>query len=723
MSFLFGDLLLNVDDSHTGAAQSSNATSSGVAPGVAEISSASETAGLEPAGAQPALPSPAVPSSAVKPELAGGGRTNLILAVTAFVLALIGAFYFKALKSLLDGAVFFGAAIAAFLVLTLRDEASRSDKAAPSFFHRALASIRGNPVRYALVIFSLVLAYTGVRMLRTKAGNQQYWDVFWVWVGSFVCYAAAFVRVQRPALGSWWRTYRLEVVFVLGLTGVAAVLRFAKLGEIPNIVGGDEGQIGLMAQSVLNGELNNMLATMFGHSTLYLYLIAMFIKSGGVANAQTLRITAALAGTLTVPAVYIFARRFFNWRVAVVAASLVTVSHFHLHFSRIVVAGSIQDALFATIAFYLFLSGLENRSATRLTLSGLVMGLHIYIYMGARLVILFIPVYLVALLITNPKLVRENLGNLLIFAGMLMVVAAPMGLWAIQHPADFNARANQIGVIQSGWLNQETLRLNRSKLGILLTLLAQAFLTVNYYPATAFYNATLPILDYLTGAVFVLGLAYSLAHVTDRRHLLLNGWFWSAVVVGGALVVLPAAAAYRILIMFPVVCVFVGLAWDRLAELGSKSMASPRLGAGIATAIFILLFSVLNLRAYFVDYGPSCRYEDWGTRFASYMGDALGKAGPNYKAYLLGYPHIWYGIHPSVDYLSGKIPISDIKEPLANANSFQSPGGKAIFFFTPDREGELVWVRQAAPGGEVRRISDCGNPMMTIYQVDSASPQ
>ena len=276
---------------------------------------------------------------------------------------------------------------------------------------------------------------------------------------------------------------------------------------------------------------------------------------------------------------------------------------------------------------------------------------------------------------------------------------------------------NQIGVFQSGWLDQEAIKLNQTKSHILLNLFAQAILTVNYYPAIAFYNSTLPMLDILTGAMFVLGLVYSLVRTCDRRYLLLNGWFWSGIVVGGALVILPATSAYRILVIFPAVCMFVGLGWDRLVKLGARATAFPRLAAASLTAVFIIAFSILNVRAYFVDYGPSCSYEDWGTRFASYMGQALGEAGPSNKAYLLGYPRIWYGIHPSVDYLSGKTPITDIKQPLTGPMAFASQDGRAIFFFTPDREHELDWVKQSMPGGEVRRIYDCGSLILTIYRV------
>ncbi|MCU0503586.1 MAG: glycosyltransferase family 39 protein [Anaerolineae bacterium] len=465
-----------------------------------------------------------------------------------------------------------------------------------------------------------------------------------------------------------------------------------------------------------------MMATTFGHSTLYLFIIAALMKLSDI-GPFGLRLTSAIAGALTVPALYVLTRHMFNVRTAFVAAALLAVSHLHLHFSRIVVAGGIQDALFATIAFYFLLTGLERRSALRLVLSALVMGSHVYIYMGARLVILFIPVYILALLLVEPKTVKENAFNLVAFAVMLLILIIPMGVWALDHPADFMARANQVGVFQSGWLATEAVKLNQTQQHILLNLLLQAFLTVNYYPATGFYNSPLPMLDFLSGAIFMLGIAYSLYHVFDRRHLLLQGWFWSGVVVGGALVVLPAIAAYRILIVFPAVCVFVGLGLDRLIEFALPSRtALNRLLQVTLTLVFIAVVSFGNARAYFANYGPSCLYEDWGTRFASYMGEALGKAGPSYKAYLFGYPRIWYGIHPSVDYLSGRIPITDIKEPLRAPTNLLKPGENGIFFFTPEREKELTFVQQAQPGGQVRQIYDCKQLMLTVYQVGGTGP-
>jgi 4-amino-4-deoxy-L-arabinose transferase-like glycosyltransferase len=646
-------------------------------------------------------------------------RIDRAMALAALALALIGQFYFKNLRSILDGFVFFGAAIVLFIILaSSRERGARTGGSATDVWARIAARVRSEPIRVALIVFSFVLTFTVFRLLKAQPPPRSYWDIFYVWVAAAACFVAAFVHRPRIDLAAWWRAYRWELLAVIALTAAAAVLRFVELGRVPNIVSGDEGRIGLLSLSAIDGEINNMLATTFGHSTLYLLIIGALMRLSDI-GPHGLRLTSAIAGALTVPAVYLLARRMFNVRTALVAAALLTVSHLHLHFSRIVVAGGIQDALFATMAFYFLLTGLEKRSALRLVLSALVIGSHVYIYMGARLVILFVPVYVLALLIVEPKTVKENALNLAAFAVMLAIMVVPMGVWALAHPADFMARANQVGVFQSGWLASEAIKLNQSQQHILLNLLLQAFLTVNYYPATGFYNSPLPMLDFLSGAIFMLGIGYSLYHVFDRRHLLLQGWFWSGVVVGGALVVLPAISAYRILIIFPAVCIFVGLGLDRLIEFALPSRAASRrlLQAGLVAA-FIVVVSTSNVRAYFADYGPSCRYEDWGTRFASYMGEALGRSGPSYRAFLFGYPRIWYGIHPSVDYLSGRIPITDIKEPLRAPANLLKPGEGGIFFFTPDREKELAFVQQAHPGGQVRQVYDCKQLMLTIYQLD-----
>lgn len=643
-------------------------------------------------------------------------RIKLALTLAALGLALIGQFYFSFMRdNIVDGVGFFVVAILVFIFLISRSEdPSDVGERVAKTTRQILDHIRAQPIKSVLVALSFGLAYTTVRLIRAKPGPGSYWDVLILWVISFMVYAAAFVRIPRIDLQAWFRTNRYEVITVSGLTLIAGLLRFVALGRVPNIISGDEGVLGTLAVQALNGELNNMMSTVYGNSSVFLFIMAGLMKLFGI-NTTTLRFLSAFSGMLTVPVVYLLARRLFNARVALVAASIITVSHFHLHFSRVIVATSIQDALFATLTFYLFLTGLEQRSSTRLALSGLIIGFELYIYMGARLVIVLLPIYVIALWITNRHLVKDNLGNLMIFTGALLVISAPMILWAIDHTDEFMARANQLGVIQSGWLANEAAATGKSQLSIFLDLFRQAFLTVNYYPSYAFHFSELPMLDFVTGAVFILGLAYSLYRVRDHRHLLLNGWFWSGVLVGGAMVVIPNKSAYRIMMILPVVSIFIAVAWDKLMEFGSRALPENQIVRIVPTALFIALFSILNLKAYIVDYAPTCDYEGANTRLASYIGSYIGDLGQDYEPYLLTAPREIYGVYRSIDFLSGNIKLIDIKEPLTGPPTFINAHRQAVFFFTPQREGELGYVRDHIPGGEIDRIFDCEELMMIVY--------
>lgn len=650
----------------------------------------------------------------IKPE--ARGRLAIVLAVLG--LALIGQFYLSNVEDALrDSLLFFAVAIALFMILVRQAEARPGEGASLlARTRQVIDRARNAPIQTVLIALSFALAYTTIRFANAKPGYGSYWDVFTVWVISFLCYGAAFARPIHFDVRAWARRNQREIIVVVILTAVAAVARFWALGAVPNILSGDEGVLGTLSQSVLKGELNNMLATIYGTSTFYLFVLAGVEKIVGV-TPFGLRFTSAFIGTLSIPALYVFARRMFNARVALVAAALMVASHIHLHFSRIIVASSLQDAFWAILALYFFYTGMEARSVPRMALSGLVMGFHLYIYMGARLMILLMPVYVIALLFTNRKLVTDNIGGLLAFAGGLIVIGAPMGWWAYTHWDEFMARANQIGIIQSGWLANEAKTTGHSQLSIFLDLLRQAFLTVNYYPALAGYNSKYPTLDFVSGAVFILGLAYSLYHATDRRHLMLQGLFWAGVVVGGALIELPAPSGYRILIVFPAICIFVGLAWDQLMELGSKAVAATRFNQTAPTLVFIALIGGLNFKAYFIDYAPNCLYEDLNTRYASYMGSYAAKLGPTYAPYSLSAPRVLYGIHKSVDFLTGGLPITDIVDPLTGPPTFIDPHSRAVFFFTPERENELTFVQSYMPGGKVDRLYDCGNLIMIAYVV------
>src|SRR5581483_146070 len=100
------------------------------------------------------------------------------------------------------------------------------------------------------------------------------------------------------------------------------------------------------------------------------------------------------------------------------------------------------------------------------------------------------------------------------------------------------------------------------------------------------------------------------------RYLLLNGWFWASV-LSGAIVVDTIHSGYRILMVAPVLCLFAAIGVVKLLDLAQRALKYPR-ALGYAAAVVVLLASVtLNVRAYWLDWAPTCSYHDPATRFAS----------------------------------------------------------------------------------------------------------
>ena len=87
-----------------------------------------------------------------------------------------------------------------------------------------------------------------------------------------------------------------------------------------------------------------------------------------------------------------------------------------------------------------------------------------------------------------------------------------------------------------------------------------------YQPASAFYAGTLPLFDGLSGAMLVLGVVYSLWHTREPRFLLLNLWV-AAAVLGAAVLVNPANAVYRVLIVLPAVAILAAVGVVKLVQV------------------------------------------------------------------------------------------------------------------------------------------------------------
>jgi hypothetical protein len=252
----------------------------------------------------------------------------------------------------------------------------------------------------------------------------------------------------------------------------------------------------------------------------------------------------------------------------------------------------------------------------------------------------------------------------------------------------------------------------QSALQVLAGRVAHAFLSLNHYPAIDFYGATIPILEPVTGALFLLGVGYSLWRMRDRRYLLMNVYLWGGTFAIGVFAMPPSADSYRMLIVLPAAMLLAAVALEEILAL--LALREPTRKAARLAFLILLMLAVLtiNLRAYFVDFAGQCRHGgDPQTRFASYLGNYLRTLDRETRVYLLSDDVFQYGTHSSVDFLSRNLPVTNWTASVSDIKL----GTSMAVVAPPSRIDELRDWADDHPGGKLHREYDCDRLMLLAY--------
>ena len=256
------------------------------------------------------------------------------------------------------------------------------------------------------------------------------------------------------------RAERILPIFVL----LAAIfLRLFRLDTVPGGLMFDEAWNGRDTLKVIAGEWPIFFTVNSGREALFIYLQAISVALLGQ-TSLALRVVSAILGIFTVVAAYLLAQRMFNARVALLTCGWLTISLWHVIFSRIGLR-SISLPLFLAVGFYCVWRGLEGissqagsrrdsplpspRSAMWFALGGMVIGLSQYTYSTARFapfVIIALAMYLAFL---HRRLLRQALPGLILSLAVATIVFLPEGLFFLNDRASFLSRAGQIWVFNS----------------------------------------------------------------------------------------------------------------------------------------------------------------------------------------------------------------------------------------------------------------------------------
>lgn len=390
-----------------------------------------------------------------------------------------------------------------------------------------------------------------------------------------------------PSLGAFIRRHAVEIVLVSAVLGLALALRLYQLGVYPPGDGYswiDEPQMGQRATDVLKYG---------GHQWQFpelVYGVALSFKLFG-ASMLSMRYPVVLAGFLVVGVFYALARYLFPWPVALAGTLLLAVSRWEIAYFRMDLPAC-TIMLFELIALLCALYAARGRATYACyAVMGLCVGLGGYSHPSARLVPVILGLWWIGWLIHERRrlrsLVRAHGLGWLLFLEVAFVVSLPYWGQVRQDPhASLTERFTSI----------MPLLFNRGILPDPVGLLkSNATWIFGYFtgpgdPWSAVNPLNTPMLDPVTGALFILGLGYVLLRWRPRFGLLIALWALLTLVAGG--LVTADFRGERIIGMLPAVyllaCIPLNLLWSSLAtrreSWSAGSLAVGGLAAGVAAA-------------------------------------------------------------------------------------------------------------------------------------------
>lgn len=368
----------------------------------------------------------------------------------------------------------------------------------------------------------------------------------------------------------WSKTHQREITVVALITLVALALRTWRLEDAVRLFL-DEGHFGDGVRyfwAAGDTKLFKPMSTVIAFPMLYSYFQTFTVSLFG-RTLVGLRAVSVMIGTLSIPAVYLFARQFFDRRVAWIAALLLAVYPPHLQFSRMGI-NNIADTLFGVLALVFLARGLNSGRRLDYALAGIGLGLTQYFYEGGRL--LYPPLIVVWLLgiwvlRRGWKTFRRDIAIGLVTMGCVaVIVAVPVyyTFYGLKFPAAARFQIASIFSSDNGWVAPEVNNLV-NELQVRLHGSLQFYVSIPEAESPRHYGGETPlVLVYLVPAL-LLGVGYALGEFRSRGQLLILLWVLLTS-LGNTLMQWSNLSA-RYVVVFPALMVLAALGISRTVDI------------------------------------------------------------------------------------------------------------------------------------------------------------
>ena len=352
-----------------------------------------------------------------------------------------------------------------------------------------------------------------------------------------------------------------EWILLAAILCVAAAVRLWDLGGAPPGLTHDEAAHGQDAIAIVDGARPIYQTVGYGREPLYDYAVAAVMRVSGRTDYLGLRTASVVSGLATIITTYLWVRRAFGPREALLTCAWLAGSFWGVSSSRQGLRSVVMPALLAA-AVYAWWRGAYDTYGRRsswswFALGGLFVGATLWTYMAARatwLLFLVLPAYLV---IVDRSRLWERWPGMLVTILVAGAVAAPMFVWLRQHPGA-EQRFSQLG---------QPLRLLAT--GDVRQILANSVGALGMFSLRAddlaLYNIPgRPWLGPVQSALFYAGLVLALWRWRRPRHAV--SLLWLGIGLSPSLVTGVSASSTRAIALLPVLYLFPAVAATSVLE-------------------------------------------------------------------------------------------------------------------------------------------------------------
>jgi hypothetical protein len=379
------------------------------------------------------------------------------------------------------------------------------------------------------------------------------WLAFATWIAGIVAIAAGY---RQPRVRS--HLEKDDILALASLLLLATFLRAYRIAEVPFGLWIDEASTAYNARVLVESRpfspfgmtpLLPPAPQWVQTSNLYLYLCWLLEWMSGFTLAGV-KLISVVPGILAIPALYILARSCTDRAFAFLAAGLLAASTWHVTLSRWGWDEVLATTLCVLTFHFLYRATREDCLGSSLY-AGLVAGLALYTYLGARVGLLAALCFLASQLAMTRN--RRTLDSVAAFLAGAGVASSPLLIRWWMEPQSFWVRIH--GLSSQILHESDTLSV---MLGNLKNHLLMFHWAGDLNPRHSLSGA--PMLDGPTGLLMVVGLTVALRRLRKAEARLALLWLGVGL-LGGILSTLPGEGpqTYRTGLVAPVCCLLAAM--------------------------------------------------------------------------------------------------------------------------------------------------------------------